>query len=241
MPANAAFPEPKKSFVIFHTASPPTAAISVGDVDALRIIRMGASPGSAGAFTFTEAMPASSNTRLVDIFCHFISHARVRIFPFSRLISTRIAYTRNKNCNKMSNIIQAGVDRVVDALTDTLKDIIHCLSCKRKCEVKDAVEFRAKNGRLMVTGICIECGHKVTSFKRKRKCLDESCEGCAPVEDKKGDEDEPPLRSSGERAADAAIDEASLAATDAAAAAVPPVINSNIFSEEEPQQSDAQQ
>jgi hypothetical protein len=138
----------------------------------------------------------------------------------------------------MSQFIEAGVNRVIDAVTDTLKDIIHCLSCRRKCEVTDAHEFRAKNGRLMITGICTQCGHKVTTFKRKRKCDDdsmgESCDGgCAEVvvdKQPEGEEEQkepPPPRSSEE---ESGIDGASLAAVEAAAAAAPS--NFSIFSED---------
>ena len=40
----------------------------------------------------------------------------------------------------------------------------YCVKCKKKVEVKDPAEAKAKNGRNMIKGVCSVCDTKVSKF-----------------------------------------------------------------------------
>ena len=40
----------------------------------------------------------------------------------------------------------------------------YCVKCRAKHDIKDGVVGETANGRIMVQGVCPECGTKVTRF-----------------------------------------------------------------------------
>src|SRR6218665_3567162 len=46
---------------------------------------------------------------------------------------------------------------------------LYCVKCKRKTETRDLLNFRSKNNRPMLRGICTECGTTKTQFVKNAK------------------------------------------------------------------------
>jgi DNA-directed RNA polymerase subunit RPC12/RpoP len=44
----------------------------------------------------------------------------------------------------------------------------YCMKCKKKVEIKDAKNVTTKNGRNMISGLCPDCGTKVSKITGKK-------------------------------------------------------------------------